>query len=94
MNDKVNFDNMSIEEMEKIKNNLLEEYNAISESLNNKKKAEAEAKRAQLEREKETRRKEVDDAYNQYISLKNTFVKDYGAYATPHIGSFWWFNEV
>lgn len=91
MNNKINFDNMSIEEMEQIKDDLLKKYNTISESLNNKKKAEAEAKRAQLEREKETRRKEVDDAYNQFVNLENTFIKDYGEYTTPYIGSFLWF---
>lgn len=91
MNDKINFDNMSIEEMEQIKDDLLKKYNTISASLNNKKKAEAEAKRAQLEKEKEIRRKEVDDAYNQYINLKNVFIKDYGVYTTPYIGSFLWF---
>lgn len=86
----VNFNDMSIEEMEQIKDNLLKEYNTISASLNKKKKAEAEEKKAQLEQEKEARRKEVDDAYNRYINLKNKYLKDYGVYSTPTLGSFWW----
>ena len=70
----------TVEELKKMHTDLLKEANTIGEMLKQKEKEEKEKKKAQLALEKESRKKEVDDAFEQFYKLKKAYIKDYGGW--------------
>ena len=72
----------TLEELRKMYENALKESSSIGEMLKQKEKEEEERKRAQLALEKEARKKEVDEAFENYNKLLKEYVEDYGAYSS------------
>ena len=62
---------MTLEEMEK-------KYKALGKMIVQKKQEELDKKNA----EKESRQKEVDAAFDNYVTLLKKYIKDYGSYRT------------
>jgi uncharacterized membrane-anchored protein YhcB (DUF1043 family) len=59
-----------------------------------KRKEEEEKKKAQLALEKENRKKEVDDAFQNYNELLKAYIKDYGSYKViASADDFDWFSN-
>lgn len=54
---------------------------AINEQLKLAQQEDEEKKKAQLALEKESRKKEVDDAFENYHKLLKAYIEDYGSYA-------------
>jgi hypothetical protein len=73
---------MTIEELEKEYTKITEERQNIEKVLKQKKQDEEARRTAQLALDKEKRRKEIEEAYDNYITLVNTYVRDYGSYST------------
>lgn len=73
---------MTIEELEKEYAKITEERQNIEKTLKQKKQDEEEHRIAQLALEKEKRKKEVDEALNNYHTLVNAYIRDYGSYST------------
>ena len=72
---------MTIEELEKECARITLEKERIEETLKKKKQDEEDRRVAQLALDKEQRKKEVDEAYNNYCTLVNAYVRDYGSYS-------------
>ena len=72
----------TIEELKKMYEDSLKESNALGEMLRQKEKDEEDRKKAQLALEKENRKKEVDEAFENYTKLLKAYIKDYGSYHT------------
>ena len=70
----------TLEELKKMYADSLKESNTLGEMLKQKEKEEEDRKKAQLALEKETRKKEVNDAFDNYIKLRDAYMKDYGNY--------------
>ena len=62
---------MTIEELEKTYAELTKEKRFVEEELQKKKQAD-----------KEKRKKEVDEAYENYMALISEYLRDYGEYTT------------
>lgn len=73
---------MTIEELEKEYAKITEERLNIEKILKQKKQEEEDRKVAQLTLEKERRKKEVDEALDNYRTLANAYIRDYGSYST------------
>ena len=73
---------LTIEELERQREELLKQCTDIDDVLKKKKKEEKEKREAQLALKKETRKKEVDDAFDNYNKLLTAYIKDYGTYTT------------
>ena len=71
----------TIEELKKMYEDSLKESNTLGEMLRQKEKDEEDRRKAQLALEKENRKKEVDEAFENYRTLLKAYIKDYGAYA-------------
>lgn len=78
---------MTIEELETKYAKVTEERNQIEKMLNQKKQEEENRRIAQLAHEKEKRKKEVDEAFDNYRTLVNEYIRDYGSYSTITSGS-------
>jgi antirestriction protein len=75
----------TIEELRKMYADSLKESKTIGEMLRQKEKDEEDRKKAQLALEKETRKKEVDEALENFRNLVNAYIKDYGTYDTASL---------
>lgn len=78
---------LTLEELRKMYEDSLKESNTLGEMLKQKEKEEKDRKRTQLALEKETRKKEVSDAFNNYIKLRDAYVEDYGSYTLTTSGT-------
>ena len=85
------------EELQKAVEEAKKNYEMLNEQLTIAKQEEEDRRKAQLALEKEARTKEVDEAYDNYVSLLNKYVEDYGSYSIvrEHSKAFdpykWWF---
>ncbi len=93
---------MTIEELEKEYAELSKEKHLIEEELKKKKQEEENRRVAQLAIDKEKRKKEVDEAFENYMTLIDKYLRDYGEYTTVSNNSInssylinnpwaWWF---
>ena len=93
---------MTIEELEKEYVKITEKRQNIEKVLKQKKQDEEDRRVAQLVVDKEKRKKEVDEAYDNYCTLVNAYIRDYGSYSTVTSNSIdskyllnnpwaWWF---
>ena len=73
---------LTIEELKKLHHDLLNETNTVGVLLKQKVQEEEDRKKAQLALEKETRKKEVDEAFDNYSKLLKAYIKDYGVYSS------------
>ena len=80
------------EELEKQCEKARKAYERLNEQLQKQKQEEEEQRKAQLAAEKAVRKKEVDDAFDNYIKLSKAFEKDYGYYAfsKTYVNEFPW----
>ena len=72
----------TIEELRKMYEDSLKESDTLGEMLKKKEQEEADRKKAQLALEKEARKKEVDEAFENYNKLLKAYIEDYGSYST------------
>ena len=72
---------MTIEELEKEYVKITEERQNIERALKQKKQDEEDRRVTQLALDKEKRKKELDEAYENYIALANAYARDYGSYS-------------
>lgn len=61
-----------------------------------KKREEEERKQAELALKKETRKKEVEEALDNYLQLRKAYIKDYGSILIANTSDdwvpwYWWF---
>ncbi len=83
---------LTIEELKKLHHDLLNETNTVSALLQQKVQEEEDRKKTQLALEKEARKKEVDEALDNYNKLLKAYMKDYGAYtSTTYSDDFAWY---
>ena len=73
---------MTIEELEKELAEVTSKKQLITEQLEKKKQDEEDRRVAQLALDKEKRKKEVDEAYENYITLADAYARDYGSCST------------
>lgn len=73
---------MTIEELETLYNKMTEEQKSLKEELKKRKQEEEDRRVAQLALDKEKRKKEVDEAFDNYRTLINAYIRDYGSYVT------------
>lgn len=73
---------MTIEELEKEYTKLIKEKQLVKEELKKKKQEEEDRRIAQLAIDKEKRKKEVDEAFENYMMLIDKYLHDYGEYTT------------
>lgn len=73
---------LTLEELEKQYTELTEKRNAIKEQFDRKLKEEEDRKKAQLAIEKEKRKKEIEEAEDNYRRLLKAYIADYGSYST------------
>jgi DNA repair exonuclease SbcCD ATPase subunit len=73
---------MTIEELEEKYAKITEECQNIEKILRQKKQEEKDRRIAQLALEKERRKKEVDEALDNYRTLAGAYIHDYGSYST------------
>lgn len=71
----------TIEELEKSYQEHQAEADALKQKIAKMKKEAEEKKKAQLALEKENRKKEVDEAYENYNTLLKAYIEDYGTYS-------------
>ena len=71
---------MTIEELEKQYKEAAKKATMLGEQLEQKKQEEEYKKKAQLALEKEARKKEVDEAFDNYVTLFKKYINDYGSY--------------
>ena len=71
----------TIEELEQQYAAIEEKRNALQQQIEQKKREEQELRDAQLAMEKEDRKKEVDDALENYKKLLRAYMRDYGMYS-------------
>lgn len=84
--------NFTIEELQKMHEDLLKETNTVGEMLKQKVQDEEDRRKAQFALEKETRKKEVDEALDNYNKLLKAYMEDYGAYSsTTYSDDFVWY---
>ena len=72
---------MTIEDMRKQLQEAQKRADELRENLNKAVQEEEDRKKAQLALEKENRKKEVDEAYENYNTLLKAYIKDYGTYS-------------
>jgi ABC-type transporter Mla subunit MlaD len=72
---------MTIEDMRKQLQEAQKRADELRENLNKAVQEEEDRKKAQLALEKENRKKEVDEAYENYHTLLKAYIKDYGTYS-------------
>lgn len=70
----------TIEELEKQYAEVGEQYKTLGEQIKQKKQEKEDKRKAQLTLEKEARKKEVDEAYENYLKLVCAYISDYGVY--------------
>jgi lipid II:glycine glycyltransferase (peptidoglycan interpeptide bridge formation enzyme) len=68
---------MTIEELETLYNRVTKERQHLKEELNKRKQEEETLRLAQLELDKEKRKKELGEAYENYIALASAYARDY-----------------
>lgn len=84
----------TIKELEKQYAVMSKKCKALDEQIKQKKQDEEDRRQAELAHNKEIRKKEVDDAYDNYSNLLRAYIKDYGSYSTTRTDntifpSFW-----
>ena len=68
------------EEMKKQLEEAQQRVNELRESLNKVEQEEEDRRKAELALAQETRKKEVDEAFENYQKLLNNYIKDYDSY--------------
>lgn len=71
---------LTIEELKQACEEAKQKFETLSEQLQKAQQEEEEKREAQLALEKEARKTEVDEAFNNYVKLLKTYIKDYGPY--------------
>ena len=71
----------TIEELEAQYKKAEESQKALKQTIEQKKKEEKELKEAQLMLTKESRKKELDGAFENYMTLLEAYINDYGIYS-------------
>ena len=71
----------TLEELEKKYEDARTNFEFFKTEFEQKKKKEEELKRQKLAEEKITRKKEVDDAFENYKTLLEAYINDYGIYS-------------
>ena len=78
---------MTIEELKKELAELTTKKKCIEEQIEKKKQDVEERRMAQLALDKEKRKKEMDEAYDNYCTLVNAYIRDYGNYSVTTTNS-------
>lgn len=87
---------LTSEELMKQYKEAKEKSDILYEQFQKAKQDEEDRRKAQLALEKEERKKAVEDAYDNYVSLLNKYVEDYGSFSITrdHKSAFdpwkWW----
>lgn len=71
----------TIEELEEQYKLADEKRNALKQQIEQKKREEEERRELQLSLEKEVRKRELDDALENYKKLLRAYMRDYGIYS-------------
>lgn len=71
----------TIEELEAQYKKIEESQKTLKKTIEQKKKEEKELKEAQLMLAKESRKKELDGAFKNYMTLLEAYINDYGIYS-------------
>ena len=71
---------MNIEEMKKQYAEAQEKADELKKTLNKAIQDEEDRKKAELALAQEARKKEVDEAFQNYRNLLNDYIEDYGSY--------------
>lgn len=80
---------INIEELEKACEEAKVNFETLSEQLKKAHQEEEDRRKAELALVKEARKKEVEDAANNYQKLLKAFLKDYGAIALTNNPDNW-----
>lgn len=73
---------INVEELSKQYEEAKKNFESIGAQLQLAKKEEEDRRNAQLALEKENRKKEVDEAFQNYNNLLKAYINDYGSYGT------------
>ena len=87
-NDFMTNKDFSITELEQKCKELGDQYEDMKKILKEKKQEEENKKQEKLRAEKEVRKKELDEAFENWNKLRKEFIKDYGYYSTSVNESF------
>ena len=71
----------TIEELEAQYNKTEESQRVLKEQIEQKKREEENLRKARLALEKENRKNEVNDAFENYKTLLEAYINDYGVYS-------------
>ena len=86
---------ITVEELKKQYEEAKQNCETLGEQLKIAQKEEEDRKKAQLALEKENRKKEVDNAFKNYVELLKKYIEDYGSYctSTSDDNEGWWTNS-
>ena len=77
--------NINVEELTKQYEDAKKNFEKTKEKLEQAMKEEEAKKNAMFALQKESRKREVDDAFEHYLKLRNEYIEDYGSYKTGNI---------